>query len=168
MISPEEDSARAFAQAAHGDQKYGAEPYVVHLAAVRSVLAEFGFTGDLLVAAWLHDVLEDTRVAFKELMAAFGAEVASLVVAVTGRGGNRKERNASIARQLLSQPRAVPLKLADRIANGRSCLKSNNIELLAMYQREYLDFKAELYPLSRDCDVLWRELDRIMAAGRPS
>jgi (p)ppGpp synthase/HD superfamily hydrolase len=164
----EEDRARVIAQGAHGDQKYGSEPYVVHLAAVRSVLAEYGFAGDLLVAAWLHDVLEDTKTSVKDLTTAFGSKVACLVVTVTGRGSNRKERNASIYNQVAGHPPALPLKLADRIANGRTCVKRGDAELLAMYQGEYPEFRAALYPLSRDCEVLWRELDKIMTPARSS
>lgn len=173
MISLREDQARVFAQRAHGDQKYGDQPYIVHLAAVRTVLAEFGFDGDYLVAAWLHDVLEDTKTTYRTLDAAFGLDVAMLVVAVTGNGANRKERNANVYEKLQMGPRAIPLKLADRIANGRSCMK-NNKKLLAMYQSEYPEFRAALYDLSMAtvspllCGPMWKELDRIMATGRPS
>ena len=173
MISPREDQARVFAQHAHGDQKYGDQPYVIHLAAVRTVLAEFGFTGDYLVAAWLHDVLEDTKTTYSQLRTAFGIDVAALVLAVTGVGENRKERNGSIKLKLQRLRRAIPLKLADRIANERSCLKSN-LKLLAMYQSEYPEFRGALYSLSdvpglpQLCEPMWRELDRLMAEGRPS
>jgi guanosine-3',5'-bis(diphosphate) 3'-pyrophosphohydrolase len=173
VISFREDQAREFAQKAHGDQKYGGQPYVVHLAAVRTVLAEFGFEGDYLVAAWLHDVLEDTKTSYTELVRAFGLDVAALVLAVTGVGENRKERNGSIKLKLQRLRRAIPLKLADRVANGRSCLK-NNPNLLAMYQGEYPEFRAALYPLSdvpglpQLCEPIWRELDRIMATGKLS
>jgi len=167
MITPFEDRARAFAQHAHGAQKYGQEPYIVHLAAVRSVLAEYRYTGDVLVAAWLHDTLEDTKTTFKQLQAAFGQQVAMLVASVTnGPGKNRRERNEMVYQRLRAQPAAIPLKLADRIANMRASLK-NNPELLVMYQREYLDFKGALYPHSDDCPM-WRELDTLAAAGRPS
>ncbi len=54
-------AAQRYAEAAHGDQRYGQKPYVSHLAAVRAVLNDFGVSGDLGVAAWLHDVLESWR-----------------------------------------------------------------------------------------------------------
>ena len=174
MISPREDQAREFAQKAHGDQKYGDQPYVVHLAAVRTALAEFGFTGDLLVAAWLHDVLEDTKTRYVELDRAFGLDVAMLVVAVTGYGKNRKERNANVYEKLRMGPRAIPLKLADRIANMRQCVKDKNASLLAMYQGEYREFRDALHNVPTGVMprswveaewAMWKELDRLATEG---
>jgi (p)ppGpp synthase/HD superfamily hydrolase len=88
-LSEVESRARAFALSAHGEQRYGTHPYVVHLSAVRATLAEFGHAGELLVAAWLHDTLEDTTATRVEMRAEFGAEVEALVWAVTGRGDPR-------------------------------------------------------------------------------
>ena len=72
-MTPDEDRARAFAVAAHGDQRYGSDPYVVHLSAVRQVLEDFGYDGDFALAAWLHDTVEDTEVTVVQLEREFGA-----------------------------------------------------------------------------------------------
>jgi (p)ppGpp synthase/HD superfamily hydrolase len=54
--------ARDFAIRAHGDQKYGSEPYVAHLDAVVAVLNEFGYSGDEYVCSgYLHDKQENEQ-----------------------------------------------------------------------------------------------------------
>lgn len=60
--------ARKFAVEAHGDQRYGDEPYVVHLDHVLAVLQRFGIEGeDILVAGLLHDTIEDTNVTQEQI-----------------------------------------------------------------------------------------------------
>lgn len=165
MIGHLEERARAYAVSAHGDQKYGDDPYVIHLAAVRTVLMEFGFAGNFLIAAWLHDVLEDCKVSRVEMERLFGFTIVSMVAAVTGQGDNRKARNKDVYTKLEFNPSFIPLKLADRIANLRACL-AGNPKLFTMYEREYPEFKAALYELSDRavCDPMWRELDRLVAS----
>ncbi len=164
-----EHSARDFAVRAHGDQKYGTKPYVVHLSAVCNVLAEFGFSGDLMVAGWLHDVLEDTETSADKLKLAFGSTVTKLVWAVTGVGKNRKERNECAYGRIEEHPRAVILKLADRIANAEACAKTRD-HRLEMYQKEYAGFKArlerlgDLLPESVLVKRMWTRLDKVLAA----
>ena len=165
----DEKLARKFAERAHGDQKYGNRPYVVHLEAVRAVLADFGIDGDLGVAAWLHDVLEDTDTTADELEMTFGVKVTQLVYAVTGVGKNRKERNECAHRRMREYPRGIILKLGDRTANGEASAV-NNPRLLEMYRREYPEFKAHLEPLCKfDLGVdeavlaaMWARLDKVL------
>jgi len=170
-MSAREEMARAFAQDAHGDQRYGSEPYMTHLAHVRTVMAEYGWGEDYLVAAWLHDTIEDTAVVFEQLMV-FGTEVASMVHAVTGVGFTRRARIDHAFGQMRIFPRAIPLKLGDRIANMRAAEKSNN-KILGMYIREYATFRDKLAPLvppdlQAACAPMWRELDRLASTGSPS
>ncbi|MGW4532287.1 HD domain-containing protein [Nocardia sp. NPDC004340] len=158
-----EETARCFARAAHGDQKYGGAPYSVHLATVRDVLDDFGFAGDLGVAAWLHDVLEDTAVTRVELETAFGAGVTELVWAVTGIGGTREERNRDIYGKIAGCPSAVILKLADRIANVEA---SAGTRWFAMYAAEQQAFRAHLGPiLAGETAVgqMWTRLEGALA-----
>ncbi len=135
-----EERAIDLAVLAHRGQKYGQLPYIVHPASVRQVLADFGCHGDLGVAAWLHDVPEDTAFSV-EVQANFSTEVFGLVWAVTGVGTTRKERNESAYKKLRDKPEAIVLKLADRIANAESC-KKNNPKLLEMYRAEQQRFNA--------------------------
>ncbi|MGX1804470.1 HD domain-containing protein [Nocardia sp. NPDC055321] len=137
-----ESAAVGFAVAAHGGQLYGGLPYVMHLAAVRGVLRDFGIAGDVGVAAWLHDVVEDTAVTVDEVRSGFGDGVAELVWAVTGVGANRQARNADAYAKIGEWPEAVVLKLADRIANVEA--GSRGSSLWEMYRREHPAFKAAL------------------------
>jgi (p)ppGpp synthase/HD superfamily hydrolase len=143
-------NARLYAELAHGEQRYGAAPYVVHLDAVVSTLVQLGQSEDegLLVAGYLHDVLEDTDARVEELDARFGSEVAYLVYAVTDEPGrNRRERKVLTYPKTRRSARAVLLKLADRIANVRAAVEQENERLLAIYRVEL--------PLMRQ--MLWHE-----------
>lgn len=149
--------ARRLAQAAHGDQRYGAHPYVVHLDEVASLLEEFGYhDGALLAAAYLHDSLEDTALTRAEIEEAFDGRVATMVAFVTDEDGpNRKERKrrtyARMAAELAAAPpddelliQAVALKLADRLANLRASQRPGARDLRAMYREEHPIFLATL------------------------
>jgi (p)ppGpp synthase/HD superfamily hydrolase len=158
---PREDEARAFAEIAHEGQKYGDHPYVVHLAQVRAVLADFGYAGSLGIAAWLHDVVEDTAVKRDEVAVRFGQEVGDLVWAVTGEGADRKERNATAYAKIRSLPAAVILKLADRIANVEA---SRDVpHKLALYRGEWGAFRKALGDLGDP--RMWARLERAIGAG---
>ena len=79
--------ALVMAAEAHGTQlRSSGDPYVVHPVQVASVLADMGLDRDTLVAAMLHDVLEDTEVPAAEVASRFGAEVITLVDGVTKLG----------------------------------------------------------------------------------
>lgn len=69
---------------------------------------------ELHCAAWLHDVLEDTEVGYKELIAEFGADVADLVHEVTHEG--RKDSKGYYFPRLRT-PKGIQLKFADRLSN---------------------------------------------------
>lgn len=118
--------ARRFALEHHGDQRYGDLPYEFHLQAVVNVLLDTAsFRPELenmVAAAWLHDVIEDTPVTELMVKEEFGPEVAAIVWACSGVGKNRKERNASIYEKIgmmyAGQRReGASVKVADRIAN---------------------------------------------------
>lgn len=134
--------AKRYAVRAHGDQKYGDEfPYVLHLQAVESVLLRFGiFDEDLRMAAWLHDVLEDTDSEYEDLVTFFGREVADIVAILTEpKGGNRKWRHAQTYPRIAQNYKAIIVKVADRIANVEAGGKK-----VDMYRKEHGDFKAAL------------------------
>lgn len=165
------EQAREVAIAAHGDQPYGDKPYEYHLQAVVDVLRRFGAsledaaTAPLLIAAWLHDSLEDTALSRGEVETMFGAEVAELVWRVTDEpGATRKERKPATYRKTRENESAVILKLADRIANVEASLE-NNSGLLRMYQREQPEFKQALHAASTSelTAMMWDHLDQLLA-----
>jgi guanosine-3',5'-bis(diphosphate) 3'-pyrophosphohydrolase len=171
-LSAAEKAARAFATDKHGYQKYdsGTEPYVVHLAEVRDVAVEFGWTStEMLLGAWLHDVLEDTTVTPSEFVEEFGSDVGALVWTVTGVGKNRKERNESTYKKMVEYPVAIPLKLADRIANARASKQTSPDSLFEMYRREYhTSFKDRLQRASGmdpRTVAMWKTLDELFGVA---
>lgn len=136
--------AREFALKAHGEQKYGEDPYSVHLDAVAEVLRRFGWKEDYyLQAGYLHDVLEDTEAKVTDVLAAFGPDVTRLVMAVTDQPGpSRKVRKAKTYPIIRGTPGAIVIKLADRIANVESAKRHGHQGLLKMYTDEQPGFEA--------------------------
>lgn len=134
-----EGEAREFAVAAHGEQRYGDNPYETHLTAVVRNLEDFGFSEEYKAAGWLHDVIEDTDRSIGDISATFGARVAQLVWAVTG-GGDRASHIASIHAKIATYPDAAVVKLADRIANLEACCRGDKHSI--RYNREHDDFAA--------------------------
>jgi (p)ppGpp synthase/HD superfamily hydrolase len=174
-LFPFEREIRSFAEKMHGDQKYdsGTTPYVLHLAAVRDAVIEFGFgplddaLGESYVAAaWLHDVVEDTEVTLADVSRLFGEATAILVWDVTGVGNNRKERNESAYQKMTKRPSSIPLKLADRICNTRASQITSPDKLFPMYVSEYPTFRTRLRGISIEfaskCLPMWRELDEVL------
>lgn len=115
--------ALAFARARHGTQtRRGSDtPYWVHLVRVAMELAQWDQDDPpLLLAALLHDTVEDTATRVEELEAGFGVDVAALVRWLTV--PDTPSEVAPYYRRLLAEgpPRAHVLKLADRVDNLRS------------------------------------------------
>jgi len=121
----------AFVYAAnkHKDQKrVTGEPYVVHLLSVAGILADIDIDIETLVAALLHDVLEDTDTAFEEIKEKFGTNVAILVDGVTKLGNidfkTVEDYQAENLRKMFlvmaKDIRVVLIKLADRLHNMRT------------------------------------------------
>lgn len=130
--------AALFALGAHRGQlrKYTDEPYIVHPWAVANTLCDMLFDEEVVAAAWLHDVVEDTQATNAQLATLFGARVAQLVSEVTnvtlagvtrGQDGNLLNRaaRAQTERAHLSDasPDGQNIKLADLIDNTTSIVK---------------------------------------------
>src|SRR4051794_6662582 len=115
--------ARAFALAAHGEQRYGDQPYSVHLDAVAALLGAYG--EEAQVVGYLHDVVEDAGVSVERVREGFGELVAECVALVTDQaGGDRAARkartNAKLAKVEGPARLALVVKAADRLANLRA------------------------------------------------
>jgi len=120
--------ARDFAIKAHSRinhrRKYSNEPYDVHLKDVADIIKTVTDDQELIAAAWLHDIVEDTPATFLELEQKFGPAIAQLVAEVTDvsspGNGNRATRKA-IDRAHLARAsvRGKTIKLADLIDNCR-------------------------------------------------
>lgn len=162
--------ARAFAIAAHGDQKYGELPYVHHLDQVAALAAPHG--SEAQTVAYLHDVVEDTGTSLADIEARFGAHVAACVDLLTdGPGATRKERKAKAYARMAGVrgplELALLVKAADRLANVRACVADGFESQWRTYQGEHPTFRQAAHRPGL-CDDLWEELDRLMAQWPPS
>lgn len=157
--------AREFAMQKH-TASYGPHPYVKHLDDVWLVLLEFGFDSSIAqVIAYLHDVLEDTQTSSEELEREFGKEATNYVVALSREKGPRKQKNAAMY-QAIEQAGSIAawVKMADRLANVRSCHATHNSNLLNMYMNEHQAFQAAIYPVLDGflADAICDELDSLL------
>lgn len=119
-----------FSAAAHeGQKRQTGEPYFIHPCAVVNVLVDLGFDDvSTLVAAFLHDVLEDTQVTADELEQKFGKEVLELVEGVTKldkiKFVSAEDEQAENLRKMFfamaKDYRVIIIKLADRLHNMRT------------------------------------------------
>jgi (p)ppGpp synthase/HD superfamily hydrolase len=120
-----------FAIEAHGDQrrKYTGEPYVVHPIHVADILEkEVEATTEMIAAALLHDVVEDTPVTLRDIKEKFGYTVAEYVHYCTNvsdkEDGNRAFRKKMDADHFaLGPPEAQTIKIADLLSNAESIIK---------------------------------------------
>ncbi len=122
--------ACAFATRMHGKQqrKYTGEPYVLHCLEVARTVADVGGTPTMIVAALLHDVVEDTEATIEDVRAAFGEDIAQGVAWLTDASrpedGNRAIRKAIDRAHLARAPAEMKtVKLADVISNTRSIVE---------------------------------------------
>ena len=130
--------ARKFAIERHGEQMYGDKPYIYHLDMVYQITLDAQLDEDYQVAAYLHDILEDTNTTKEELESIFGKRVTRLVDSVTGKGETRKEKKQCMLAKLNEFPEGVNLKMADRYANMKESLHIP--KLFKMYEAELAEY----------------------------
>ncbi|MGY2063986.1 RelA/SpoT family protein [Blastococcus sp. SYSU DS0619] len=115
------------AEAAHSAQKRkSGDPYITHPLAVATILAGLGMDTTTLIAALLHDTVEDTGVTLETITTDFGSEVAHLVDGVTKidkvKLGDAAQAE-TIRKMIVAMsrdPRVLVIKLADRLHNMRT------------------------------------------------
>ena len=121
--------AYEIAEKAHqGQLRKSGEPYMSHPIAVSMILVDLGMDTDSVVAALLHDVVEDTQVEIEAIRKEFGEETAQLVDGMTKLGkipfSSREEQQAENIRKMLiamaQDVRVIIIKLADRLHNMRT------------------------------------------------
>ncbi|HEY2628812.1 MAG TPA: bifunctional (p)ppGpp synthetase/guanosine-3',5'-bis(diphosphate) 3'-pyrophosphohydrolase [Usitatibacter sp.] len=146
------EEAYAVARAAHsGQYRQSGEPYITHPLAVAKILAEWHLDAQALIAALLHDVVEDTPTTKSEIAKRFGKAVADLVDGVSkidriefatlqhAQAENFRKMLLAMARDV----RVILIKLADRLHNMRTldAVPSEKQERIA---RETLDIYAPI------------------------
>jgi GTP diphosphokinase / guanosine-3',5'-bis(diphosphate) 3'-diphosphatase len=121
--------AYRFSEAAHkGQTRQSGDPYISHPLAVAEILAGWHLDGQALVAALLHDVMEDTSVTKAEIADTFGKPVAELVDGLSKLGKiefqSAEDAQAENFRKMLlamaRDVRVILIKLADRLHNMRT------------------------------------------------
>ena len=138
------ERASVFATAAHAAvgqlRKYTGEPYIVHPAAVASIVATVPHTNAMLAAAWLHDVVEDTKISIALLRREFGDEVANFVWWLTDQSkpedGNRAKRKEIDRLHSAAAPAAAQtVKVADLIENTFS-IEAHDSDFAVVFRKE--------------------------------
>jgi hypothetical protein len=144
-------------------RKYSNQPYAVHLERVAKTVASVTDSEEMIAAAWLHDVVEDTPATLDDIERNFGSSIASLVRELTDvskpSDGNRAVRK-SIDREYLAQAsdRAQTVKLADLIDNCTDITKHD-----AAFARVFLDeMGALLDVLTKGDEGLMRRAHKTM------
>jgi len=143
-------AAYDLANKAHeGQTRSSGEPYISHPLAVACILLDFNMDTDTIVAALLHDVVEDTGTELSFLRKKFGGGVSLLVDGVTKIGliplnSTKEEQHAENIRKILiamsKDVRVIIIKLADRLHNMRTLdfrppdkQKSTSLETMSFY-----------------------------------
>lgn len=139
--------AKEFAVRAHGDQKYGPFPYSYHLDKVAKKVLEFQSDGESLFVAmklaYLHDVVEDTKVTLEDIEKEFGTFIRDCVDVLTDEPGpSRKVRKDLTIAKFKEVPKgdsrciALFVKGCDRMANIDEALIMMDRDTLKMYAKE--------------------------------
>lgn len=157
-----EDLALAFAKAAHASidqrRKCTGKPYIVHPIAVAELVRSVPHTPEMIAAAYLHDVVEDTPVTIEQVREQFGSDIGELVDWLTDisrpQDGNRRVRKEMDRHHLAKAPPAAKtIKLADLIDNSRT-IRERDPSFWKVYLREKL---ALLEVLKEGDASLWQQ-----------
>ena len=167
-------TALEFAARKHRNQRrkdVHASPYINHPIEVAAILANIGGVTDLptLIAAVLHDTIEDTETSPEELETHFGPEVRALVVEVTD--DKRLPKEVRKQRQIEHAPgasvRAKILKLADKSVNVFDVVHDPPSDWTVMRRREYIEWAERVVAGCRGVnEALERHFDDVVATGK--
>src|ERR1700694_139880 len=157
---------RAFevADRAHADQmRYSGDAYISHPVAVATVVAELGLDDVSVVAALLHDAVEDTGLSLEDVENQFGSEVAAIVDGVTKldrlKFDSKEAQQAATVRKMLvamaKDWRVLVIKLSDRLHNMRTIAAMPEWKQKRTAQ-ETLDIYAPLAQRFGIQDITWQ------------
>ncbi|RLT32742.1 MAG: HD domain-containing protein, partial [Chloroflexi bacterium] len=167
--------AFAVAAAAHVHQsRESGEPYINHPVAVATILIELHIDAETIMAALLHDVIEDTSVSYEQIEGLFGPDVAALVDGVTKLSElevrPKEEAQAENYRKMFvsmaNDPRVVLVKLADRLHNMRT-IHATKPEKQKRIARETMEIYVPLAHRLGIGQLKWELEDRSFAILEP-
>jgi len=158
-------AAMAFALERHGQQDHGCLKIEDHLKDVAENVKKhydphvnICDPEDVIAAAWMHDIIEDTDTDLDDIEPIFGERVGHIVALLTDKQGrNRLERHLYTYHMIRTDPDALLIKLADRRHNHERSIKHSE-HYAAMYQKEFIYFKFGLWTPYK-FKALWEELD---------
>ena len=144
-------------------RKYSGMPYIVHPIEVATIVQTVEHSDEMIAAALLHDVVEDTDYSFEDIAKEVSPEVADLVKGLTDvsspQDGNRKVRKAIDKDHLAEQNAEVQtIKLADVISNSQD-IKANDPKFAKVYIEE---MKALLEVLTKGDKTLYAKAKEIV------
>ena len=149
--------AASFAADRHRDQRRKSNeemPYVNHPFAVASVLCDEGGVTDpeLLAAALLHDMIEETVTTEDELRAAFGARIAKIVAEVTDdkRLSTSQRKKLQVQQAAQASTDAQQIKIADKLCNLRDIIASPPADWPLFRKHQYFEWAKEIVDQVRD------------------
>lgn len=162
------DKAIKFAKYYHGGQvrKYTGEPYFVHCEEVATIVAQHGGSDTQIIAAYLHDTVEDTGAELSIIEYEFGTEVAILVEMLTdvskpSDGNRRRRKEIDREHTARSSPEAKTIKLADLISNTKSIITGDK-----NFAKVYLREKEQLLPyLEEGNKELFNKANELLILG---
>ena len=155
-----------------GQRRKSGDPYITHPLTVATILAELGMDTTTLVAALLHDTVEDTGYSLEQLRRDFGDEVAHLVDGVTKldkvKLGTAAEAETirKMVVAMARDPRVLVIKLADRLHNMRT-MRFLPPEKQVRKARETLEVLAPLAHRLGMATVKWELEDLAFAILQP-
>lgn len=161
--------ATQFAARKHRDQRRkdaASSPYINHPLALANILREEGNVDNVhvLVAALLHDTIEDTETAYDEIRGQFGDEVAEIVAEVTDIKWLKKtsRKRLQISKAARASNGAKLVKLADKISNLRDIIASPPSDWSLERKREYFDWAKHVVDKIRGTNAkLERRFDQL-------
>ena len=169
-------AAAHFAAEKHAQQRRKGEkgePYFNHLMEVAELVAAGSphLDVELVMAAFLHDTVEDTGVTLQELEQRFGKDVAALVAEVTDDKSLPKEtrKQLQVEHTPEKSPRAQTLKLADKVSNLRAIIASPPVGWSRERKQQYFEWARQVvsgiaFPnefLKSEFDKAYRQISKL-------
>ena len=146
---------------------YDGKPYNLHLRMVAQNAIKYvelipnADFNDVLGACWTHDVIEDCRQTYNDVLKATNKTIAEITYALTNeKGKNRKQRASPAYYQgIRDTPYAAFVKLCDRLANVQYSVETSS-RMTEVYHGEQHIFKSLL--ITDGYDPMWKELENLL------
>ncbi|RUS60467.1 bifunctional (p)ppGpp synthetase/guanosine-3',5'-bis(diphosphate) 3'-pyrophosphohydrolase [Pseudorhodobacter sp. E13] len=166
------EQAKAFATRAHAGQTRkgaGAEPYVIHLEEVADLVARHGGSEAAIIAAWLHDTVEDCDTTAADIETHFGPKIAAIVAQLTDDKSLEKaeRKRMQIVNAAGKLPEAALVKICDKLSNIRAVGETPPLHWPQARQLAYLDWaETVVAALPAGADPARAAFARQLAASR--